>query len=176
MIVWEEVVNRYVMSIFGKEALSVFERRTPVSHVLEGKSLAYIPHWYYPHFDTPTRILCPQRGKRKSKGKTGKKPNRSPHLSFSFFSRGKFTHASKERKRRKRRKKRGGGRGGQRTYPTHGWPALGFPFTCHASFDRSMFKEREREKSKKKEKRRTKRDEEYLDIPQPRGSDTTNLF
>ena len=56
MIIWEKIVNRYVMSIFGKEALSEFEKGTPVSHVLEGKFSRIFPASVLSAFDTPTRF------------------------------------------------------------------------------------------------------------------------
>ena len=43
MIVWEEIVHRYVVPISLKEALSVLEQGGPyVSHVLERKPLSHI--------------------------------------------------------------------------------------------------------------------------------------
>ena len=142
MIVWEEIVNRYVMSIFGKEALSVFEKGTPVSHILEGKSLACSLHRYYPHLIHPPAFNISGLGRAK-----GPEGNRNHHLSFQFSQR-EITDASKECKDGR------GKKGGGKNIRTYGRPALGVFFHISCIIDRSMFKEKKRNKKAKRRRER----------------------
>ena len=142
MIVWEEIVNRYVMSIFGKEALSVSEKGTPVGHVLEGKSLASRIGTIRISYTLPL-LIFPAWEEQKDRRGT------EIIICLSIFLRGKSQTQARTAKTEEKQ-------GEEKNIRTYGRPALGVFFHISCIIDRSMFKERRREIRKQKggEKRR----------------------
>ena len=79
MIVWEEIVNRYVVSIFLEEALSVFEKGGPSQSCFGKGNRSHVSRiGIYPHLIHPLAFDM-------GKSKRDRRENRNHHLSFSFF-------------------------------------------------------------------------------------------